>query len=53
MTDDAIQKNAIFIIAEKIMLLECKNNPGIYEFNASPPISIIDSLDIDIKFLMY
>lgn len=53
MTDDAIQKNAIFIIAEKIMILECKNSPGVYEFNAISPISIIDSLDIDIKFLMY
>jgi len=53
MTEDAVQKNAFFIIAENIMLVESKNNPGIYEFNVNPPISIIDSLDIDIKFLMH
>jgi HrpA-like RNA helicase len=53
MGDDAVQKNAIFIIAENVMLSESKNTPGIYEFNVSNPISIIDSLDIDIKFLLH
>jgi HrpA-like RNA helicase len=53
MGDDAKQRNANFIIASEIMLSESRNNPGTYEFQTSDPISIMDTLDIDLKFLLH
>jgi tRNA A37 methylthiotransferase MiaB len=53
MGDDAVQRNANFIVASEIMLSESQKNPGMYEFQASEPISIMDTLNIDLKFLLY
>jgi HrpA-like RNA helicase len=51
MGDDAQQRNANFVIVCEVSMRESQKNPGIYEFNASDPISIMDSLDIDLEFL--
>jgi hypothetical protein len=53
MGDDAVQKNANFIIASEIMLFSSQKNPGMFEFQGNQPISIMDSLDIDINFLKH
>ena len=53
MGEDAVQRNANFIVASEIMLSESQKNPGMYEFQASEPISIMDTLNIDLKFLLY
>jgi HrpA-like RNA helicase len=53
MGDDAVQRNANFIVVSEIMLSESQKNPGIYEFQTSDPISIIDTIDIDLKFLLH
>jgi len=53
MGDNAIQKNANFIITSEILLSSSNKNPGMYEFNASNTISIMDSLDIDLSFLLH
>lgn len=51
MGDDSIQKNGVFIIASNITLSESFS--GIFEFTARTPISIIDSLDVDINFILH
>ena len=51
MGDDAQQRNANFVIVCEVTMRESQKNPGIYEFNAGDPISIMDSLDIDLEFL--
>lgn len=53
MGDDAVQRNANFIIPAGIKLNESFKIPGVFEFNVSEPISIMDSLDIDLKFLLH
>lgn len=53
MGDDAKQRNANFVIAFEIMLSESQNNPGTYEFQTTDPISIMDTMDIDLKFLLH
>ena len=53
MGEDAVQKNANFIIISGIKLGESMKNKGMYEFMASEPISIVDSLNIDIDFIKF
>lgn len=53
MGDDAVQRNANFIITPEIVLVESFKSPGVYEFQASSPISIMDTLDIDLLFLLH
>ena len=42
-----------FIIASDIMLSQSQKNQGMFEFIGNPPISIVDSLNIDLNFLNY
>jgi HrpA-like RNA helicase len=49
--NDSITKNSVFIIASNIILSESFS--GIFEFTVRSPISIIDSLDIDINFALH
>lgn len=53
MGDDAQQRNANFVIVCEVSIRDSQKNPGMYEFNSSDPISIMDSLDIDLEFLNY
>lgn len=53
MGDDAVQRNANFIIISSIMVRESQKNPGMFDFISAGSISIMDQyLDIDLKFLM-
>jgi HrpA-like RNA helicase len=53
MGDDAVQRNANFIIAAEIIISESQKKTGVFEFYASAPISIMDALDIDLKFILH
>jgi HrpA-like RNA helicase len=54
MGDDAEQTNANYIILSDIMLKESFKNKGMYEFESSGSVSIMDGhLDVDTKFLLH
>jgi len=53
MGDDAVQRNANFIILSSIMVRDSQKNPGMFDFVSAGSISIMDQyLDIDLRFLM-
>lgn len=54
MGDDSKQTNANYIVLSNIMLRESMKNPGMYAFESTGTVSIMDGyLDVDTKFLMH
>lgn len=54
MGDNSVQTNANYLILSNIMLRESFKNKGMYEFESTGSVSIMDGyLDVDTKFLLH
>jgi hypothetical protein len=52
MGDDAIQTNPNFIILSDILVRSSMKNKGMYEFESTGSVSILDTyIDVDLNFL--
>jgi HrpA-like RNA helicase len=54
MGDDAVQTNPNYLILSNIMMRESQKNKGMYEFESTGSVSVMDSyVDVDVNFLKH